>query len=76
MRNAAFTTINPKTGELWGTEMGRDYLGDNLPPDEINIIQQGNVSLARPVDLAFDTFGNLYISDDKTGNVYIVQKSN
>lgn len=41
LRNAAFLAINPQTNELWGTEMGRDYLGDNLPPDEINIIRQG-----------------------------------
>ena len=41
LRNAPFITINPKTDELWGTEMGRDFLGDNLPPDEINIIKEG-----------------------------------
>ena len=39
LRNSVFITINPKTDELWGTEMGRDFLGDNLPPDEINIIR-------------------------------------
>ncbi len=181
LRNAPFTLVNSKTGELWGTEMGRDYLGDTTPPDEINIIKEGkdygwpncygdrihdtafdtnqyirdpcssseqpifeipahsaplgltfinspqfppdwqgdllvayhgswnssvpvgykvvhmkvngnsitgsddfltgflqghtnNSSLGRPVDLAFDTQGNLYISDDKAGAVYIVQK--
>lgn len=41
LRNAVFITINPQTGQLWGTEMGRDFLGDNLPPDEINIIKEG-----------------------------------
>jgi glucose/arabinose dehydrogenase len=39
LRNAVFIKIND--GLLWGTEMGRDFLGDNLPPDEINIIKQG-----------------------------------
>ncbi|RJR15321.1 sorbosone dehydrogenase family protein [Candidatus Microgenomates bacterium] len=39
LRNAPFITVNPLTDQLWGTEMGRDYLGDNAPPDEINIIQ-------------------------------------
>ena len=180
LRNAPFTQINPKTGDLWGTEMGRDNLGDDLPPDEINIIkngknygwpncygnkvhdssfdknnekscentqeplftipahsaplgltfinsnqfpkdwqndllvayhgswnrstpigykvihlkvdgdkitssqdfltgfQQGNVngtSLGRPVDLTFDSSGNLYLTDDKAGNIYIIQKN-
>lgn len=41
LRNSVFITINPATGALWGTEMGRDFLGDNLPPDEINILQDG-----------------------------------
>lgn len=41
LRNAAFLAINPSTGALWGTEMGRDDLGDDIPPDEINSIQKG-----------------------------------
>jgi glucose/arabinose dehydrogenase len=177
LRNAAFLAINPITEQLWGTEMGRDNLGDNVPPDEINIIKEGqnygwpdcygnkipdktfnryanctntvspifeipahsaplglafinskqfpsswqgdllvalhgswnrstaigykvvhlivrgdkitgsedfmtgfnpgtqqNDSLGRPADVAFDKEGNLYISDDKAGVIYIVQK--
>ncbi len=37
LRNSVFFTFD-FTGNIWATEMGRDYLGDNLPPDEINII--------------------------------------
>jgi glucose/arabinose dehydrogenase len=179
LRNSPFIQFNPKTNELWATEMGRDNLGDNLPPDEINIIREnkdygwpncygnkiedlnfnsgtsckntepliyeipahsaplglvfinssqfpdnwqgdllvsyhgswnrsvpigykivhltvdnnkitssedfvsgflpegsgkGTDSLGRPVDLTFDSSGNLYISDDKSGTIYIVQK--
>lgn len=40
LRNAVFIALNPKTNELWGTEMGRDNLGDTLPPDEINILKE------------------------------------
>jgi len=179
LRNAAFLAINPITDELWGTEMGRDNLGDDIPPDEINIIRKdadygwpkcygdnvhdtnfdksksdpctntvppvfrlpahsaplgltfvnspqfpkdwqgdllvalhgswnrstvsgykivhlkvdGNTilgaedfltgfnlgffkddSLGRPVSMVFDSKGNLYLSDDKSGNVYIIQR--
>jgi glucose/arabinose dehydrogenase len=42
LRNAVFMRIHPETKEIWATEMGRDYLGDNLPPDEINTIKRGN----------------------------------
>lgn len=170
LRNAPFMQFNPKTNDLWVTEMGRDNLGDEIPPDEINIIKQdkdygwpncyGNrtpdtnfnpqakctdteppiyeipahsaplgltfwqddlyvayhgswnrstpvgykvvrlkinensivseedfltgflpaaavngpdQAIARPVDLTFDSRGNLYLSDDKTGSVYIIQ---
>lgn len=41
LRNAVFITVDPKTQDLWGTEMGRDFLGDEKPPDEINIIRDG-----------------------------------
>lgn len=41
LRNSVFLTSHPVTGHIWATEMGRDYLGDDLPPDEINIILEG-----------------------------------
>lgn len=176
LRNSVFMALNPETGEVWATDMGRDFLGDNLPPDEINIVKegkdygwpdcygnkipdtnfnpnasctnteppiyeipahsaplgltfinssqfpndwqgnllvayhgswnrsvpdgykvvhmrvqnnqilntedfitgflQGSQTIGRPVDLVFDRKGNLYISDDKNGAVYIVGKNN
>lgn len=42
LRNAVFITLHPKTNEIWGTEMGRDFLGDDLPPEEVNIITEGS----------------------------------
>lgn len=42
LRNAVFLTQRPNTKEVWTTEMGRDFLGDELPPDEINILREGN----------------------------------
>lgn len=41
LRNSVFFTWHPISGDMWGTEMGRDFLGDDLPPDEINIIEDG-----------------------------------
>ncbi|MDP3947588.1 MAG: PQQ-dependent sugar dehydrogenase [bacterium] len=41
LRNAVFMTIHPVTGKIWATEMGRDLLGDDIPPDEINIVEEG-----------------------------------
>lgn len=41
LRNAVFFTWHPKTLKMWATEMGRDLLGDNIPPDEINIVENG-----------------------------------
>lgn len=40
LRNTVFFDFDP-TGKMWGADMGRDMLGDNLPPDEINIIEEG-----------------------------------
>ena len=38
LRNSVFFDWSYVDGKMWATEMGRDNLGDNLPPDEINII--------------------------------------
>jgi len=36
IRNTVGFDWNPKTGELWFTENGRDMLGDDVPPEELN----------------------------------------
>lgn len=36
LRNAVGLTVNPKTNTLWATDNGRDWLGDDLPPEEVN----------------------------------------
>jgi len=41
LRNSVFFTFHPKTAKIWATEMGRDFLGDDLPSDEINLIEEG-----------------------------------
>jgi glucose/arabinose dehydrogenase len=41
LRNSVGLTFDPATGELWGTNNDRDMLGDDLPPDRINILHQG-----------------------------------
>ncbi len=45
LRNAVFMATNPVDGKVWATEMGRDYLGDNAPPDELNIIEEPSTEL-------------------------------
>lgn len=41
LRNSVFFIWHPDTKKMWATEMGRDLLGDDTPPDEINIIKEG-----------------------------------
>ncbi|MBI3027201.1 PQQ-dependent sugar dehydrogenase [Candidatus Woesearchaeota archaeon] len=41
LRNAVGFVFHPKTKEIYATENSRDYLGDDLPPDEINIVKEG-----------------------------------
>jgi glucose/arabinose dehydrogenase len=36
IRNTVGFDWHPQTGELWFTDNGRDNLGDNIPPDELN----------------------------------------
>ena len=44
----------------------------NKESDFITGWLQNDSALGRPVDLLFDSSGNLYISDDKVGTIYIV----
>lgn len=42
LRNAVGITFRPGTEELWATNNGRDMLGDDLPPETVNLISQGD----------------------------------
>ena len=37
LRNAVFFTWDAAR-RMWGTEVGRDWLGGDLPPDEVNVV--------------------------------------
>lgn len=73
LRNAPFFTWDPRTNKIWATEMGRDLLGDDIPPDEINIIQAGKdygwpTCYGKNInDRDFDK--NVYIQDPCTGKI-------
>lgn len=41
LRNTVGLEFHPKTGRLWGVDNGRDMLGDDLPPEELNLISGG-----------------------------------
>lgn len=41
LRNTVFMAVHPVTGEVWGTDNGRDVIGDDIPPDELNVIRLG-----------------------------------
>lgn len=41
LRNSVFMELHPVSGQVYATEMGRDGLGDDIPPDEINVIEKG-----------------------------------
>lgn len=73
LRNSVFFTWSYVDGKMWATDMGRDSLGDNVPPEEINIIESGK-DYGWPVcygnnihDTNFDK--NTYIQNPCNGKV-------
>ncbi|MFN8525797.1 MAG: PQQ-dependent sugar dehydrogenase [Chloroflexota bacterium] len=42
LRNAVGFVFHPTTGELWATNNGRDNLGDEYPPDTVNLVGDGD----------------------------------
>lgn len=48
IRNTVGFDWNPKDGSLWFTDNGRDMLGDDLPPDELNQAKVAGVDFGYP----------------------------
>lgn len=41
LRNAVGLWVDPETGRAWATNMGRDFLGDDLPPETVYELVDG-----------------------------------
>ena len=40
VRNSVGMAWHPDTAQLWFSDNGRDWLGDDLPPEEINVVEK------------------------------------
>ena len=61
IRNSVGFTWHPETGELWFTDNGRDMLGDDIPPGELNHAPRDGMHFGFPFchgdDIADPEFG-------------------
>ncbi len=67
VRNTVGFTWHPETGEMWFTDNGRDHLGDDLPPDELNHAPTAGLHFGFPnchgTDIRDEQFGELACSE-------------
>lgn len=63
VRNTVGFTWHPQTKHLWFTDNGRDYLGDDAPPCELNMAPQAGLDFGFPYchgrDIKDPEFGHL-----------------
>jgi glucose/arabinose dehydrogenase len=63
IRNTVGFAWHPETGDLWFTDNGRDWLGDDLPPDELNRAPEPGMHFGFPYchagDIPDPEFGKL-----------------
>lgn len=73
MRNTVGITFHPKTDELWFTDNGRDMLGDDIPPGELNRVSYNGQHFGFPFchgkNIKDPILGNLGSCDESTGPV-------
>lgn len=67
LRNSVGLAFRPLTGDLYATENGRDWLGDNLPPDEINLIVEGG-DYGWPTCYGNNVYDTDFNNSEYTGN--------
>ncbi len=48
VRNSVGFTWHPQTGELWFTDNGRDLMGDDIPPCELNRVSEAGQHFGYP----------------------------
>ena len=48
VRNCVGMAWHPETGKLWFTDNGRDRLGDDIPPEEVNVVTKAGAHYGYP----------------------------
>lgn len=77
LRNSVFMATDPVTGEIWATENGRDVIGDDIPPDELNIITGPTTGVGNPPNFGWPICYGQNINDrDFDKNTYIQNPCN
>jgi len=70
VRNSVGFDWHPQTHDLWFTDNGRDNLGDDAPPDELNHAARAGMNFGYPYchggDIADPEFGNKHRCDEFT----------
>ncbi len=70
VRNTVGFDWDPRTHDLWFTDNGRDWLGDNLPPDELNHAPRAGMNFGFPhchgMDILDPDFGKGYSCSEFT----------
>ena len=70
VRNSVGFDWDPRTRELWFTDNGRDMLGDDVPPDELNHAPRAGMNFGYPYchggDVADPEFGRKHACSEFT----------
>ncbi|MCW3070368.1 MAG: hypothetical protein JWO44_258 [Bacteroidetes bacterium] len=62
-RNCVGMQLNPKTGELWATNNGSDYQGDDTPPEWVDVVKQGGF-YGYPFAYGYQAYFDFNMHDD------------
>jgi glucose/arabinose dehydrogenase len=65
IRNAVGMTLHPQTGQLWATNNGSDWQGNDIPPEWIDIIRE-NGFYGYPIAYGYQHYFDFYKHSDYT----------
>lgn len=68
MRNTVGFDWHPLTGEMYWTDNGRDMLGDDIPPDELNRIVKGSPTGDKAPHFGFPYWHGRSVQDPEFGS--------
>ncbi len=77
VRNSVGFDFHPETGALWFSDNGRDWLGDDTPPEEINVASKSGQHFGYPFlhghDVVDPEFGGGLASEEITKPTLTIQ---